>query len=78
MGKLEKGDYSGATDALNAFSKKHHGNVLTEDADFLTIVALQRAGRHAAAAQAAQRYLAKYPNGARRSEAQVIAQRQPR
>ncbi len=75
MTKLENGDYTGATDALGGFSKKHPDDARSEDADFLRIVALQRAGRHAAAANAARNYLAKYPNGSRRTEAAAIANR---
>lgn len=77
MGKLDSGDYAGATDALRGFSKKHGNDARAEDADFLTIIALQRAGRHAAAARAARSYLAKYPSGSRRAEAQAIANRKP-
>jgi len=45
----------------------------TEEADFLALTALQRAGRTEAAAEAARRYLARYPTGAHRAEAQAIA-----
>lgn len=75
MNKLDRGDYDGATSALEAFSREHEGDARAEDAHFLRIVALQRAGRHAAAANAARSYLAKYPRGARRAEAAAIARR---
>jgi hypothetical protein len=44
-----------------------------EDSAFLLVVALERAGRHAEAGEAARRYLKLFPNGFRRAEAQVIA-----
>jgi outer membrane lipoprotein YfiO/FecR-like protein len=73
--QLEDGDYESAAKALGDYARAHAADARSEDADFLVIVALQRAGRHAAAAQAARRYLERHPHGDRRAEAQVIAAR---
>ena len=78
VGQIDARDPEAAARALSDFSARHPDDVRAEDADFLAIVALQRAGRHAAAALAAQRYLARHPAGARRAEAAAIAQRQPK
>ena len=72
---LEEGDYRQAGQALETFARQHPSDERAEDAHFLRIVALQRQGRHAAAAQAARAYLSLYPAGARRVEAEAIARR---
>jgi TolA-binding protein len=73
VGKLEAGDFDGASEALLGFAEAHGSDARAEDADFLAIVALQRAGKQEAAAQAARQYLRRYPEGARRAEARAIA-----
>ncbi|MEZ4443590.1 MAG: FecR domain-containing protein [Polyangiaceae bacterium] len=73
--EMEQGHYEEAGKRLEALSGQHPDHVLAEDADYLRIVALQRAGRHAAAARAARAYLARHPRGARRAEAEAIARR---
>ena len=75
MGKLDSDQYDAASESLRKFARDNPGDARAEDADYLAIVAMQRAGRHAAAAQAARQYLARYPNGARRSWARAIANR---
>jgi hypothetical protein len=72
---LEHGDFGEAVERLSAFRESHPEDPRAEDAAFLTILALDRAGRHEAAAQAARRYLAGYPRGYRRAEAAVVATR---
>ena len=62
---------------FRAFAENYPGDPRAEDADYMAIVALQRAGRHAAAAQAARVYLIRYPQGARRASARAIAARTP-
>ena len=70
---MEQGDYGAAAERLKSFADAHPGDARAEDAAFLTIGSLQRAGRAAEAAEAARRYLAAYPNGYRRAEAAAIA-----
>jgi outer membrane protein assembly factor BamD (BamD/ComL family) len=75
VGSMEQGNFGEAIERLGAFRKSHPGDSRSEDAAFLVIVALQRAGRHEAAAAAAREYLASYPSGYRRGEAQRISVR---
>ena len=69
---IERGDYGAAAERLGAFRQSHPGDVRAQDAAFLAILALERAGRHAAAVAAARDYLASYPQGYRRAEARAI------
>ena len=69
---IERGDYGAAADRLRAFRQSHPTDLRAQDAAFLGVLALERAGRHAAAVTAAQEYLASYPKGYRRAEAQAI------
>ena len=73
MGMMERGDYGAASAHLEAFSTSNVGDDRAEDAAFLVILALQRAGRGAEAGAAAKRYLGTYPAGYRRTEAHAIA-----
>lgn len=75
VAELEAHDYEAAQRSLRQFTRDHPTDPRSEDAHFLAIVALQHAGRHAAAAVAARHYLARYPQGARRAEALAIANR---
>ncbi len=70
---IERGDYGAGAKRLEAFSSSSPGDERAEDAAFLVILALQRAGRPAEAAAAARRYLATYPSGYRRAQAKAIA-----
>jgi hypothetical protein len=70
---IERGDYGAAAERLRAFRQSHPTDVRAEDAAFLAVLALERAGRHAAAVASAREYLASYPQGYRRAEAQAIA-----
>jgi outer membrane protein assembly factor BamD (BamD/ComL family) len=70
---IEQGDFAAASRALDAFSTEHPDDARAEDAAFLSIVALVRAGRSAEAAAAARRYLARFPTGFRRAEVATIA-----
>jgi FecR protein/Putative zinc-finger/Outer membrane lipoprotein len=74
---VERGDYAAAAERLEAFHADHPGDARGEDAAFLTVIALQRAGRKDEARAAAHRYLAQYPKGYRRAEAEAIAAGQP-
>lgn len=69
----DRGDYDAATRRLTAFCEAHPADDRAEDAAFLVIVSMQRAGRHAEARAAARRYLARYPDGYRRIEAAALA-----
>ena len=72
MGMMERGDYGAAAKHLEAFSKSNPRDDRSEDAAFLVILALSRAGRSVEATAAARRYLATYPAGYRRAQAQAI------
>ena len=67
------GDYAAARARLEAFRAAHPGDARADLASFLAIVALQHAGRHAEAQEAARRYLELYPAGDRRAEALRVA-----
>jgi hypothetical protein len=72
---LSRGDFGAAAEQLQAFRQAHPEDARAEDAAFLTILALDRAGKHTAARQAAREYLGVYPRGFRRAEAGAIAAR---
>ena len=74
MAMMERGDYSDAARHLEAFSKSNPRDDRAEDAAFLVILALQRAGRPTEAAAAARRYPSTYPTGYRRAQARAIAE----
>jgi hypothetical protein len=76
VGSLGRGDFGEAAERLRVFQEKHPNDARAEDAAFLSILALDRAGKREAAATAARSYLARYPNGYRRAEAEAIAGRQ--
>lgn len=70
---MENGDYGDATTRLERFAAEHAGDDRAEDAAFLVVIALGRAGRHDEAVAAAKAYLLKFPDGFRRAEAAAIA-----
>lgn len=70
---IERGDYGAAAERLRSFRQSHPTDARAEDAAFLAVLALERAGHHAAAVAAAREYLAIYPKGYRRAEAQSIS-----
>ena len=72
---FERGDYPSAARHLADFSKAHPEDGRAEDAAFRGILSLQRTGKTAEAAAAAQRYLQAYPAGYRRAEAARIAEK---
>lgn len=74
---IERGDYAAAAEKLDAFRLANPGDQRAEDAAYLSILALQRAGRREAAVEAARRYLDRYPHGFRRAEAQAIIAASP-
>ena len=74
VGMMERGDYGAAARHLEAFSKGNPSDERAEDAAFLVIIALQRAGRPTEAAAAARRYLSTYPTSYRRTQVRAIAE----
>jgi hypothetical protein len=72
MSAFEAGRYDEAAEAFGAFSNACGGDRRTEDAAYLEIVALARAGRKAEARAAAERYLAGFPQGFRRKESEAF------
>jgi hypothetical protein len=75
VGSLAQGNYGEAVERLRTFEQTHPGDARAEDAAFLAVVALERAGKHEAAVVAARAYLARYPQGYRREEAAAVAAR---
>jgi outer membrane protein assembly factor BamD (BamD/ComL family) len=73
MHLIERGDYAAGAEQLDAYRRANAGDPRAEDAAYLTILALQRAGRREEARAAARRYLAEYPKGYRRAEAERVA-----
>jgi hypothetical protein len=69
---IERGDYAKAADRLDAFRAAHPGDPRAEDADYLAILSLQRAGRADAVARAARRFLTLYPDSSRRGAVQRL------
>ena len=65
MGSYRSGNHREAAAKFAAFIQAHPGDARSEDASYLRIVALQRAGDHAAARVAAKEYLTRYPKGFR-------------
>jgi hypothetical protein len=69
---VDRGDYDAATQRLRAFSEAHPSDDRAEDAAFLIVLSMQRAGRLSQAKAAARDYLARHPNGYRRAEVEAI------
>lgn len=66
------GDSAGAADAFSGLLARYPRSVLREQALAEQFRALDRAGRSSAAAVAARRYLAGYPNGFARADAERV------
>ncbi len=66
------GDGAGAADAFSGLLARYPRSVLREQALAEQFRALERAGRSSAAAVAARRYLASYPNGFARADAERV------
>ena len=73
MALVARGDYAAGAEKLEQYRKAHGDDARAEDAAYMSVLALQRAGRREEAAAAARRYLAAYPNGRRRAEVAGIA-----
>jgi len=72
MRLIARGDYAAGADKLDAYQHENPSDARAEDAAYLSVLALQRAGRREAAVAAARRYLQQYPKGYRRGEVQAI------
>jgi len=70
---VELGAYDAAARRLEAFRATHPSDARAEDAAFLRIVVLDHAGRREEAKTAARLYLARFPRGFRRAEAEALA-----
>jgi hypothetical protein len=73
MASLDSGDNTTAAAGFAAFLARHPQNARAEDAAYLRILALERAGDAAATQRAARDYLARYPRGFRHAEAEALA-----
>jgi hypothetical protein len=70
---FEAGDYSGADASLRRFIAESPSDPRTEDASFLRAIARSRLGDKESAADLARGYLARFPAGLRRKEAERLA-----
>jgi TolA-binding protein len=73
MKAFRDGDYASADDLLGRFMREMPADPRVEDACFLRAVANARQGKKANAADIARTYLARFPRGLRRPEAERIA-----
>ena len=73
MTLFRAGRFAEADAAFAAFETAAPGDPRAEDAAWLRAVAKSRAGDTAGAQKQAQRYLARYPQGLRRAEAEAMA-----
>lgn len=65
---LARGDAARAARALARFERRHPTDPLAEDAAYLRVVALLRAGQHERARSAGNLYLSRYRHGFRRAD----------
>jgi hypothetical protein len=74
MSAFDSGDNTLAATRFAAFLSQHPRDLRAEDAAYLRVLALQRAGNSAATQQAARDYLGRYPRGFRRAEVETLSQ----
>jgi hypothetical protein len=74
MSAFSSGNYGEAETSFRAFAARHPADPRAEDATFLSAVASARRGDQQGARALAKRYLARYPNGLRRREAERLAE----
>jgi TolA-binding protein len=70
---LDAGDSAAAAASFAVFLAKYPRDTRVEDAAYLRIIALQRAGDSDNLKRAAAQYLRKYPRGFRRAEVESLA-----
>ena len=72
---MGRGDFRVAAEAFEDFERRQPQDERAEDAAWLRVVALRRGGDEGSALVAAERYLERYPSGARRAEAASLVAR---
>jgi TolA-binding protein len=72
MATFQAGSYGQADSLLASFTRDFPGDARTEDASFLRAVAHARLGDRKGAAILARAYLAVFPSGLRRKEAEAL------
>jgi len=70
---LDRGDNIAAAGRLSSFLSLHPRDARCEDAAYLRVIALQRAGDPGGMKEAAAQYLRQFPNGFRRAEVAALA-----
>jgi len=73
MGALDVGDNHEAAIRFASFLAKHPRDPRAEDAAYLRVIALQRAGDDGATRAAAAEYVRRYPSGFRRAEMEALS-----
>lgn len=73
LSALNAAESARAAALFTAFLSEHPGDSRTEDAAYLRVIALQRAGKLAEMRSAAGAYLSRYPRGFRRAEVEPLA-----
>jgi TolA-binding protein len=73
MSAFDSGDHASAIALFGAFISAHPYDARAQDAAYLRVLALQRTGDTGATQRAARDYLARYPQGFRRSEVEALA-----
>jgi hypothetical protein len=73
MAAFNGGDNAQAAALFAAFLAEHGADPRAEDAAYLRVLALQRTGSAGLTQRAARDYLARYPRGFRRAEAEALA-----
>lgn len=72
---MGRGDFRVAAESFEDFERRQPHDERAEDAAWLRVVALRRGGDEPAALAAAERYLDRYPSGARRTDAASLVAR---
>lgn len=73
MAALARGDHAAAATRFASFLAQHPRDRRAEDAAYLRVIALQKAGDAGGMKQAALEYQRRYPNGFRRAEVEPLA-----
>jgi FecR protein len=73
MSALNGGDNNRAAALFSVFLARHSADSHAEDAAYLRVLALQRAGKASAMKQAANEYLRQYPDGFRHDEVEPLS-----
>jgi hypothetical protein len=73
MEALRVGDNRRAAAGFTSFLVEHPGDPMAEDATYLRVIALQRAGAAGDVKRAAEEYLRRFPTGFRRAEIEKLS-----